>query len=469
MGSAIVSCLRKKSNSKEPLLDKLDRNYKDNFKEYFRLIKLKVRKFYEENQNNQFNISISLDKKDFNTISTAKKISLDPSQKFIYWKDYITDYLTKQTEKEIGTNWAEELLDKINNLVFLTENKWLSLFFWQEFELRTKPKHSAFNYTNKVPHRTSTNTNNVSSMERSRMSNVSDRFHCSFVSQTNSENFSITDPYNEYKDFRHKVKEYISLFNEHITNPEHPINIIAKSFITIFAKYINNLVLELRLMIKEEYNGSINDEYTNTFKTTLNKNKDSSNLNVADNANSKNQHNTNNTNSQDPIKIFIGDKHNNNNTNTSKFNQRIQNETEKVIKILQKFILKLQTSVRLMYSRTINYQYFIEEKDEFINLITSLIFKDSCLYDAIYSLFEISLQEEINVLRKKMIMLEDTKPYELGITDQFCLDYTTINFMRKMKVKMIKNPSDKKTKKEIEDKDVALLKKSLSEYASNGK
>ncbi len=28
----------------------------------------------------------------------------------------------------------------ITSEVFLNENKWLSLFFWQEFEIKTKPK-----------------------------------------------------------------------------------------------------------------------------------------------------------------------------------------------------------------------------------------------------------------------------------------------------------------------------------------
>ena len=50
-----------------------------------------------------------------------------------------------------------------------------------------------------------------------------------------------------------------------------------------------------------------------------------------------------------------------------------------------------------MYSRTINYQYFIEEKDEVINLITNLIFKDGIIYAKLYELYEISLFDEIKV------------------------------------------------------------------------
>jgi hypothetical protein len=88
------------------------RNFKrdeENYKEYFKMIKMKLRRFYEENQHNQFNISLSLDKKDFNTITTAKKISINPSQKFIFWRDYLVNYLEKQVAK--GFNWANDLLE----------------------------------------------------------------------------------------------------------------------------------------------------------------------------------------------------------------------------------------------------------------------------------------------------------------------------------------------------------------------
>ena len=94
------SILPKNSNDKNKIKD-------DSYKEYFKLIKMKLKKFYEENQNNPFNISLSLDKKDFSTIITTKKISIDPNQKFIYWKDYLTNYFQKQTNK--GYQWAKEI------------------------------------------------------------------------------------------------------------------------------------------------------------------------------------------------------------------------------------------------------------------------------------------------------------------------------------------------------------------------
>jgi hypothetical protein len=106
-------CKKKNSEDRyEKLInDKKIFSNEENCKEYFKLIKLKLRKFYEENQNNHFNISLSLDKKDFNTITTAKRISINPSQKFIHWKDYLLQYLKKRTNK--GSTWSSDITEYI--------------------------------------------------------------------------------------------------------------------------------------------------------------------------------------------------------------------------------------------------------------------------------------------------------------------------------------------------------------------
>lgn len=109
------SCKKRKSESRLPSehYDKLissspySKSEQENYIEYFKLIKHKLRRFYEENQHNQLNISLSLDKKDFNTVTTAKKIIINPSQKFVYWKDFLVNYLGKQSKK--GFIWAAEL------------------------------------------------------------------------------------------------------------------------------------------------------------------------------------------------------------------------------------------------------------------------------------------------------------------------------------------------------------------------
>jgi len=102
---------RADSEKSENLLNKTkhSRNNEKSHKEYFKLVRLKLRRFYEENLHNHFNVSISLDKKDFNTIVTSKKVNMNPSQKFIYWKDYLINYLEKQRKK--GVTWVIDLIE----------------------------------------------------------------------------------------------------------------------------------------------------------------------------------------------------------------------------------------------------------------------------------------------------------------------------------------------------------------------
>jgi hypothetical protein len=80
---------------------------KTTYKSFFKLVKHTQRHFDEDNYNNVFNISLSLDKKDFNTIITSKKIIINPSLKYTHWKEYLIKYLRKQTTK--GYQWSSDL------------------------------------------------------------------------------------------------------------------------------------------------------------------------------------------------------------------------------------------------------------------------------------------------------------------------------------------------------------------------
>jgi hypothetical protein len=76
--------------------------------DYFKLIKLKLRKIYEENENNLFNLTLSLDKKDFISISSSRRISANNDLEYIYWKDYLINYLKEEDKK--GEVWCNDLI-----------------------------------------------------------------------------------------------------------------------------------------------------------------------------------------------------------------------------------------------------------------------------------------------------------------------------------------------------------------------
>ena len=231
--------------------------------------------------------------------------------------------------------------------MFLAENKYLSLFFWQEFDLKTRLSNSSrskdkisisFNeneYTNCIP------SNNLSEND---LTNVK-----------------------EYKDNRILAKQYLKIFNEHINNEDHPVNIISKYFINVFTDFIE----EKMILIEKNYNNP-------------------------------------------------------------EFAQFAELKRDEITQSLQKFIIKLQNSLRLFYCKTDNYKFFIDEKDEFVKIVSDLLFSDSALYKYIFSFYEITILDKIEKLRIKMNELKYITPQELGIPDKFSLNESTLEFQKKL-------------------------------------
>jgi hypothetical protein len=101
--------------------------------------------------------------------------------------------------------------------------------------MRTKPK--CLKYTKATDKNQSMDSDNTGNI-------ITDRLNGSFVS-INTDSMSINDPTHEYKEYRNKVKAYINIFREHVIDPDHPINIVAKYFIKFFSKYIQEKIKEL--------------------------------------------------------------------------------------------------------------------------------------------------------------------------------------------------------------------------------
>ena len=93
-----------------------------------------------------------------------------------------------------------------------------------------------------------------------------------------------------------------------------------------------------------------------------------------------------------------------------------------VIKDIQSFIDTTSISLKLFYSKSINYQLFIKEKDEFINLISYFLFKENDFYNNIFNLFELSNIEKYKNLRDKKKTLGEISTRDAGINQKFCLD-----------------------------------------------
>ena len=191
----------------------------------------------------------------------------------------------------------------------------------------------------------------------------------------------------KYKEFRNKVKNYIYFFKQHILNKDHPINIVCQIFESVWVRYVENQII----IFEKNYT----DDNEDTIKS-LNK------------------------------------------------------EINEITYQFQKFVIKLQICLKLFYSRTINYSCFGEEKDELINLTTTLIFRTGKIYDIMLSLYKISLKQAINDMSIKYKRLKKILPEELGISKQFCLNKETLDCQEEILQKHLNDINNKNENKDID-------------------
>ena len=304
------------------------------------------------------NLKICLSEKNFDQVPDASvqyfklNIGEEPSN-FINWLDFIYQYLS--SEKSPDRSWASEMLTELDKETFLYENKYLSEFFLEEFELENIPKCLFFKKKSSKSEKINFDTTSL---------NVTQNLGGSFMNNQN--NFEDKDISNlKYKHFRDKVKGYINKFKQHIFNKDHPINRVTQIFVEIWVKYakvkINN--------IRESYKDL--DDKKNI----------------------------------EEINFFVNE----------------------LTQELQRFVVHLQISLKLFYSRTINYSYFNEEKDELINLITTLLFRSGEIYNTVFELYKLSLTQEIQKMAQNFQKLKRVAPEELGINRQYCLNLESLD------------------------------------------
>ena len=142
--------------------------------------------------------------------------------------------------------------------------------------------------------------------------------------------------------------------------------------------------------------------------------------------------------------------------NNDKNNSMIDNFTKQ----LQNSVIIVQNFLKLFYCKTIDYSCFDNEKDELINLLTTLVFRTGEIYNTIFKIQRIRLNSVVNDMENKYFHLKKITPQILGIEKQFCLNVESLNLqeeiLEKEKLKLFgdeklnKNKTKEKGKKEEE-------------------
>jgi len=385
-------------------------DYKEVKSRYFNIVNQILRKNYEncsEEERIRKNMKNCLDKKSFNDIYEIDEIENLP---YIHWLDYLYNYLFNQE----GEEWATEMILKLDKEQFLTENKYLSQFFFKEFLIKTEPncikesKDDEINnesndefFNNSKDLRISFNDNKLNMMRNLGGTFGPNSPQTGIDTNEYTENIKEIDADKKYKTFRNIVKKYIYIFKQHIVYKDHPINIVIQIFEQTWVKYV-----EKKLKLMENFE----DE-------------------------------------------------NNNNTNSI-----VDNFTKQ----LQNFVIIVQNCLKLFYCKAIDYSCFDNEKDELINLLTTLVFRTGEIYNTIFKLQKIKLSSVVSDMENKYFHLKKITPQILGIEKQFCLNVETLNLqeeiLEKEKLKLLgeensnKNEQKEKEKKEeeINDKNINL-------------
>lgn len=360
---------------------------------YFNLVHKILRDNYVNNDENDANFSVARERKSF----TRANANMDDDQEtdYIHWLDYLYNELYEGDEDENNRwEWAQEMIDALDKEVFLNENKYLSNLFYKNFFIQTCPKILKPNEEEEGVdiYNSSNNENqNTGAVIKNNFTelSVTDNLGGSFLSM-NTSDLMPDDPAIEYKQSRVNCKEYVKVIAEHLNKEkEHPINKVLGIFEIAFCKKVKEKIVAL------------DKEYKANLKS---------------------------------------------------FPEHAHEASEMITKQLQKFIITMQTVVKLFYCKVIDYKCFSEEKDEIINLMTSLVYKKGKIYERMYNLYELETAFVKQNLQKKFVDLENATPEDLGIDIKFCLNSKTLELQKKILADKRIEKDKKEKEKEVEEK-----------------
>ena len=376
-------------------------------KNYLKAVKKGMKILSNKLENNQNNIYKALEKKYFDKIINFRKIqSIKDLNKLnnINWKNYILHYFNSRiNENEYFSN----IFYDIQNESFLSENKYVSSAFFKEFELLTEPENleiidKNLNFNNdKEIDKDEILTNNLKQITYN--DNMKDiNFSTSKINLSNL-TVNLGGSFNN----ENSINDEVGLEYKMIRNR-------IKAIMKIWKRHLKNYDHPIRIVV------SIYEKHFTHY--------------------------------------IIEEK--------KKLKQNeIKNFNDYIIEEIHKFILKCQSTLKLMYSQSFDFLCLSEEKDETINLITNCLFETGNLYDEIYNLYKIELDKNIEDYSKKIKVLENINPQNLNIPDKFCLNNLTEEYKNNLK----KNNNNEFTLSGINNTDNKERNEILNEINTNNR
>ena len=370
---------------------------------YYYYMKKVLKNNYDENYSSLFNKNFGFQKNKF----IQRKLSKNNNTQINYylnWKNYLLEKLKSYNSK----SWNYALYNSLINDEFNTINEFLyqNEIFFEEFSIlnmpkpiekidKTEKKNRDLDKDNVLYPFDSDEIKNASNDISFDMTNENRKSDCGIINNIENSNDKEQISYHLTLDVKNE-----SIESNLVENPKYEvkynINQI-KKYCRIILKQLKDKFHPINIIIKK---------FTDIFVPYLN--------------NKMNKH-------KDEL-------------------DKVKN---RIIKDLQYFIEIMQVTLKLFYINSINYKFFVSERDEFINIISYILFnqkreKSYIFYDSIFKLFQYSNRKKSNELEQKIKKFGKLTPRGAGVCQKFCLDKESELFFEEYK--------SNKNKKEIKEK-----------------
>ena len=407
--------------------ENLFREVKEIKAEYFPLINEILRNNYDEGLKERRiknNMLICLEPKCFDEIYDSDE-KINPS--YIHWLDYLYNYLS--SEQSNKRDWATEMLQQLDEEPFLTETKYLSNFFFKEFYINNQPKCIKDSKEDDI---------DTSNNEMNDEINNED-----LKTSLNNSNFNVMRNLGGTFMANSGVEIEVDA-NNSIHENEADVELKYKTFRNKVKKYI--YIFKEHIIYKDHPINKVIQIFEKAWVDYVEKKM-----------------------------VFL-----NNFDDTEYNNYNVNATVDELTRELQNFVIKMQICLKLFYCKTIDYSCFVNEKDELMNLLTTLIFRTGKIYETIFKLQKIKLKANIDDMNNKYFQFKDITPQQLGIEKQFCLNEETFDLQEDILLKKEKegkgnegkkaiiNDEEDKQKKDI-DKGVVCINLSTDEIMDERK
>ncbi len=380
---------------------------------YYKLLQNSIKKIYDNNRYSAYNQAYSLEIKEFLTNRQSIKLLIDGGRD-INWKDYLLEKM-EPNQKE---NWKLMFHDYINKENFPNQYIFQNRIFFQEFSLISKPKSNK-----KEEDILSLQSEPVlSPLDNRELKSLSKSLPCIYSNQNYVDSDKDSDDDIRYSNINDD--DINTNFDQHLI-----MNVSMESF--------GDTRDKTNSQHKAQSNSFMLRKYIQLIKQHLDDGRHPINVII-------NKFIIYFTPYLEGAKKFC--------EKTKENKIECMKKGKEVIKEIQYFIETMQVVVKLFYSKSINYEYFVEEKDEIINLISYILFNKKSIYTLLYKIFYYMNYENISKISSQFRKIGELTPTDLGIAPKFCLDKTTDELMKQLKENRNKKNNIDKGNELIEEK-----------------